>query len=106
VGIVGAVALPVAGVVVAGVQVTRGLINTGDAITEPRKGKFWDQRCRQWVDYDPAKVVAVDDPNDKGSSWYVRVAWRCIPIYFGAKHKNGRTILHVFHIFQTPQGFV
>ena len=51
-GIVGAVALPVAGAVVGAVQVSRGALNTPEAIAERSKGKIWDEDSRSWVAYD------------------------------------------------------
>lgn len=42
-GVAGAVALPVAATVVGCVQVTRGALNTPDAIVQRRAGKVWDE---------------------------------------------------------------
>ena len=51
-GIVSAICLPVAGVVVGSVQVTRGLFNTPEAIKERASGKVWDEDTRSWIRYD------------------------------------------------------
>jgi len=51
-GVAGAIALPVAGTIVGCVQLTRGVLNTPEAITQRRAGKVWDEDSRQWVVYD------------------------------------------------------
>jgi len=52
IGVAGAVALPVAGAVVGCVQLTRGVLNTPEAIQERAKGKIWDEDTQKWVVYD------------------------------------------------------
>ncbi|KAL8270086.1 hypothetical protein Esti_005997 [Eimeria stiedai] len=47
-GVVAAVALPLTGICIAGYQVTRGLINTPEAIHEKSQGKKWDKKERIW----------------------------------------------------------
>ncbi|OEH75229.1 putative DnaJ domain-containing protein [Cyclospora cayetanensis] len=47
-GVVAAVALPITGICIAGYQVTRGLINTPEAIHEKSQGKKWDKKERVW----------------------------------------------------------
>lgn len=42
-GVVGAVVLPVTGATVGLVQVTRGAINTVEAVSEASKGRIWDE---------------------------------------------------------------
>eukprot|EP00039_Didymoeca_costata_P028442 m.21076 g.21076 ORF g.21076 m.21076 type:complete len:532 (-) comp7024_c1_seq1:209-1804(-) len=64
-GVVGAVTLPIAGAGVAAVQLTRGIANTPESFQQRKKGKFWDQKVRKWVDYDPNKVVAPELPRSK-----------------------------------------
>ena len=51
-GLLGAVALPVSGVVIGAVQLARGALNTPEAISERGKGKVWDEDTRTWVSYD------------------------------------------------------
>ena len=51
-GLVGAVALPVYGAAVGTVQLTRGLLNTPEAMAERARGKVWDEDTRAWVCYD------------------------------------------------------
>ncbi|OII73758.1 uncharacterized protein cubi_03556 [Cryptosporidium ubiquitum] len=50
-GIVAAVALPVTAVGVAGYQMARGVANTPEAISESNKGRKWDKKNRQWIEY-------------------------------------------------------
>jgi len=50
-GVAGAIALPVAGTVLGCVQVTRGALNTPDAIKQRKAGKVWDEDTREWVVY-------------------------------------------------------
>ena len=50
-GVAGAIALPVAGTILGCVQVTRGALNTPDAIKQRKAGKVWDEDTRQWVVY-------------------------------------------------------
>ncbi|CUV07878.1 unnamed protein product [Cryptosporidium hominis] len=50
-GLVAAVALPVTAVGVAGYQMARGVANTPEAITESNKGRKWDKKNRQWIEY-------------------------------------------------------
>lgn len=47
-GVVAAVALPLTGMCIAGYQVTRGFINTPEAIHEKSQGKKWDKKERVW----------------------------------------------------------
>jgi hypothetical protein len=51
-GILGAVALPAYGAIVGAVQVSRGVLNTPEAIAERSRGKIWDEDSRSWVTYD------------------------------------------------------
>ncbi|KAJ1612345.1 DNAJ domain-containing protein [Cryptosporidium canis] len=50
-GLVAAVALPVTAVGVAGYQMARGVANTPEAISESNKGRKWDKKNRQWIEY-------------------------------------------------------
>jgi hypothetical protein len=50
-GVAGAIALPVAGTVLGCVQVTRGALNTPDAMKQRKAGKVWDEDTREWVVY-------------------------------------------------------
>ncbi|KAF7456515.1 DnaJ domain-containing protein [Cryptosporidium felis] len=50
-GLVAAVALPVTAVGVAGYQMVRGVANTPEAISESNKGRKWDKKNRQWIEY-------------------------------------------------------
>mmetsp|Transcript_38615 Transcript_38615/g.106594 ORF Transcript_38615/g.106594 Transcript_38615/m.106594 type:complete len:386 (-) Transcript_38615:186-1343(-) len=76
-GLMGAVALPVAGAAVATMQVGRGLINSGEAMMEANAGKDWDLDTREWYFYnleeDTQKVRALcefddDEPGGGGTS--------------------------------------
>ncbi|EDO07945.1 DnaJ-containing family protein X-domain [Babesia bovis T2Bo] len=49
-GLLGAVALPVAGIGVAGYQITRGIINTPNAICQRYNGKKWNKQHGEWRD--------------------------------------------------------
>jgi len=49
VGIVGAVAVAGGGVVSGVTQIGRGLMAVPKSITEPRKGKYWDEHTGSWV---------------------------------------------------------
>eukprot|EP00892_Ulva_mutabilis_P006219 jgi/Ulvmu1/396/UM001_0403.1 len=60
-GVLGAVVLPTVAVGVAGVQVTRGAMNTPEAIRENAAGKVWDAQKRVWTDT-PGDALVVDDP--------------------------------------------
>eukprot|EP00884_Botryococcus_braunii_P015416 jgi/Botrbrau1/2558/Bobra.0079s0044.1 len=59
-GIAGAALLPVIGVTVGVAQAVRGGLNTPEAILESRRGKFWDQDRREWIDL-PTSALALDD---------------------------------------------
>eukprot|EP00037_Helgoeca_nana_P027364 m.312876 g.312876 ORF g.312876 m.312876 type:complete len:663 (+) comp27471_c0_seq1:333-2321(+) len=59
-GVVAAVALPVAGICVGAVQFGRGVANTPTAMKERHRGRFWDERKRQWVDYDPKLQIEAE----------------------------------------------
>ena len=52
-GIAGAVAMPTAGACVAALQVTRGLINTPNAVLNASRGRDWDLETRTWVEHTP-----------------------------------------------------
>jgi hypothetical protein len=41
--------------------VTRGALNTPEAVREAAQGKSWDAEKREWVET-PSDAVAVDDP--------------------------------------------
>ncbi|GIX61684.1 DnaJ protein, putative [Babesia caballi] len=49
-GVLGAVALPVTGVGVAGYQIGRGVVSTPNAIYQRSNGKKWDKRHCEWRD--------------------------------------------------------
>lgn len=59
-GVVGAVALPVAGVVVGTTQVVRGVANTPGAVKSKAQGKFWDKEKREWTVNDPKLQIVAD----------------------------------------------
>lgn len=40
---------------------TRGALNTPEAVREAAQGKEWDAEKREWVDT-PTDAVAIDDP--------------------------------------------
>ena len=50
-GVASAVALPVIGLGVGAYQVTRGMINSGEAIRSANKGMLWDYEKREWYYY-------------------------------------------------------
>ncbi|CAB9497010.1 protein DnaJ [Seminavis robusta] len=50
-GVVTAVALPVTGVCVGAYQVTRGVVNSAEAMKNSRQGMLWDQEKREWYYY-------------------------------------------------------
>mmetsp|Transcript_248 Transcript_248/g.341 ORF Transcript_248/g.341 Transcript_248/m.341 type:complete len:587 (+) Transcript_248:140-1900(+) len=50
-GVASAVALPVMGVAVGAYQVSRGLINSAEAIHSAAEGKIWDEKKREWYYY-------------------------------------------------------
>lgn len=50
-GVASAVALPVIGLGVGAYQVTRGVINSGEAIRSANKGMIWDYEKREWYFY-------------------------------------------------------
>ena len=50
-GVASAVALPVIGISVGAYQVTRGVINSGEAIRSANKGMIWDAEKREWSFY-------------------------------------------------------
>lgn len=50
-GVVTAVALPVTGVCVGAYQVSRGFVNSAEAIKNSRQGMLWDQDKRDWYFY-------------------------------------------------------
>ena len=64
-GVATAVALPVAGVCVGAYQVTRGLVNSGEAMVNAQKGMIWDEEVHDWYFYDMdgelAKIMAMED---------------------------------------------
>jgi DnaJ-domain-containing protein 1 len=51
VGLVGAIALPVAGAAVGVAQIARGALNSHEAARESAQGKVWSEAKRQWVFY-------------------------------------------------------
>ena len=59
-GAIGAVCLPVAGACVCCVQVTRGCMNTPQAIKSAAEGKQWDDETRKWVPK-PGTALVVGD---------------------------------------------
>lgn len=52
IGVAGAVALPVAGTVIGCVQLTRGVLNTPEALKQRARGAIWDETTHAWVMYD------------------------------------------------------
>jgi X-domain of DnaJ-containing/DnaJ domain/Autophagy-related protein C terminal domain len=50
-GVASAVAFPVIGLSVGAYQVTRGVINSGEAMRSARKGMLWDSEQREWYFY-------------------------------------------------------
>ena len=50
-GVASAVALPVIGLGVGAYQVTRGVINSGEAIRNTNRGMIWDYEKREWYYY-------------------------------------------------------
>lgn len=50
-GVASAVALPVAGLCVGAYQVGRGIANSGEAMTNAKKGMLWDDDKREWYFY-------------------------------------------------------
>lgn len=71
-GVVGAVALPVAGAAVATLQVSRGLINSAEAMVESANGKDWDQETRVWYEYnleeEAARVKSMSEFDGSGGA--------------------------------------
>ena len=59
-GVIGVVALPVAGVAVGATQLARGIANTPNAVRQKVRGKFWDQNRREWVDEDPKLAIQIE----------------------------------------------
>lgn len=51
VGLVGAVALPIAGAAVGAAQIARGVYNSGEAASEAGQGKVWCEARREWHFY-------------------------------------------------------
>jgi DnaJ-domain-containing protein 1 len=51
VGVVGAVALPAAGIAVGVAQIARGAFNQGEAVHEASQGKVWSHETREWKWY-------------------------------------------------------
>lgn len=41
--------------------VTRGAMNTPEAVRETAQGKSWDAEAREWIET-PSDAVAIDDP--------------------------------------------
>ncbi|CDJ61973.1 DnaJ domain-containing protein, putative [Eimeria maxima] len=74
VGVVAALTLPIAGICVAGYQVTRGLINTPEAIHEKSQGKKWDKKERVWkpnwysLEEEAAEVLNQENPYKRDAS--------------------------------------
>lgn len=50
-GVASAVALPVMGVAVGAYQMTRGVVNSAEAMRSSNQGKIWDERRREWYFY-------------------------------------------------------
>ncbi|KAL8444276.1 hypothetical protein Emag_005537 [Eimeria magna] len=63
-GVVAAVALPLTGICIAGYQVTRGLINTPEAIHEKSQGKKWDKKERE----EAAEMLNKENPYKRDAS--------------------------------------
>lgn len=50
-GVASCVALPVTGVCVGAYQVTRGVVNSAEAVSASSKGMVWDDHAREWKYY-------------------------------------------------------
>ena len=50
-GIGSAILLPASGVAVGVYQMTRGIVNTAEAVREGNEGKLWDEEKREWIKY-------------------------------------------------------
>ena len=50
-GVASCVALPVTGVCVGAYQVTRGVVNSAEAVSASSQGKVWDEVNREWIYY-------------------------------------------------------
>ena len=50
-GVASCVALPVTGVCVGAYQVTRGVVNSAEAVSSSAQGKIWDDEKREWIFY-------------------------------------------------------
>lgn len=50
-GVASAVALPVTGLVVGAYQVSRGIMNSGEALQKGNRGMVWDEERREWFFY-------------------------------------------------------
>ena len=50
-GVVSAVALPVTGVCVGAYQLSRGVLNSAEAIRNSRQGMLWNEETREWYFY-------------------------------------------------------
>merc|ERR1719235_109501 len=75
-GMVGAVGLTMGGMAAGVTQMTRGVINTPEAVMQAQQGKVWDPELGKWVDdsinlrEEVKKVQAEesDDDSDEGGS--------------------------------------
>merc|ERR1740124_1646627 len=60
-GVAGVVVLPAAGAVAGAVQITRGVVNTPNAIAGTASGKQWDSEKRKWIHYSlPSEMAEVE----------------------------------------------
>jgi len=56
-GVVLCVSLPVTGVCVGAYQVSRGVVNSAEAVSSSSKGMLWNQNTREWYYYDMDKEL-------------------------------------------------
>jgi hypothetical protein len=56
-GVASCVALPVAGVCVASYQVSRGVVNSAEAVSSASKGMVWNEDSREWYYYNLEQEV-------------------------------------------------
>ena len=60
-GVAGVVVLPAAGAIAGAVQITRGVVNTPNAISGTASGKQWDTEKRKWIHYSlPGEMAEVE----------------------------------------------
>lgn len=68
-GVASCVALPVTGVCVGAYQVTRGVVNSAEAVSSSAQGKIWDEEKREWafykLDEDAEEVKKIEETRKK-----------------------------------------